>query len=119
MKIDWLNPILDDNGDIETYVYSLSELKKNNEVIEVCEDGYVVWNKTKDYWYKFAVMQFHYSVDDENTFVTPIFIGEGPSDNLRECRHTQWGTNGYIFYPDGQIIVAAFKELAKYYDDME
>jgi hypothetical protein len=68
-------------------------------------------------WLKFAVLEFAYSErDDTGIMYTCVFHGEGPSGNLRECRHTYWGEDGYLFYPDGRLIAEAFKELSKYYD---
>ena len=72
-------------------------------------------------WLRFAVLRFHQS-DDEGEKATCLFYGDGPGgaegDSLRECRHTYWGEGGYIFYPDGTLIVAALKALSEFYDDM-
>lgn len=45
-----------------------------------------------------------------------VFHGEGPSDSLRELRHTYWGDNGYIFYPNGKLIADAFAKLGRWFD---
>lgn len=34
----------------------------------------------------------------------------------RECRHTYWGEEGYIFYPNASNIIAAINWLTKYFD---
>ncbi len=71
-------------------------------------------------WMHFAVLQFVCSDgDDKNVLTQVVFHGEGPSGNLRECRHTYWGDEGYIFYPNGKVIMAAFRALAEFYDEME
>ncbi len=99
-------------------LYSLDDIKKTYEVIELKGNGYLVLNKN-DIFLNFAVMSFVSSnLDDSDTKVAIVFHGSGPSDNLRECRHTWWGKDGYIFYPNGPMIMDAFKHLAKYFDEM-
>jgi hypothetical protein len=76
-------------------------------------------------WVNFAILRCvtEYTSDDGTlmTEASCVFYGEGPSGNLRECRHTYWGEDdngGYIFYPYGPLIVAAFKRLSDFFDDM-
>ncbi len=70
-------------------------------------------------WVKFAVLEFSMSnTDGSNAFASSVFFGEGPTGYLRECRHTYWGKDGYVFYPSGPIILAAFKALSEFFDDM-
>lgn len=47
-----------------------------------------------------------------------IMHGDGPSKGLRELRHTYWGEpdSGYIFYPNGKLISAAFGALRTWFD---
>jgi len=48
-----------------------------------------------------------------------VFNGSGPSDPLRELRHTYWGdpdNSGYIFYPSAKLITAAFDKLKTWFD---
>lgn len=48
-----------------------------------------------------------------------IMHGDGPSKVLRELRHTFWGesdNSGYIFYPSGKLISAAFEALERWFD---
>ncbi len=102
--------------------YSLDEIKKTFEVEELTKNCWLVlsWGSEK-LWLDFAVMEFYYgSADSDEIFVKCIFHGQGASDNLRECRHTYWGDagDGYLFYPNGIHIAAAFKALSKYFDDM-
>lgn len=54
--------------------------------------------------------------DIDSTQYTLLFYGEGPSDGLRECRHTYWGQEGYIFYPDAELISDALEKLKKWFD---
>lgn len=103
-------------------IYPLDKFKESFEVIELKKDNAWLILKKEDFWFHFACVQFFMSDgDDTNVMVSVIFHGDGPSDVLRECRHTYWGdpsNSGYIFYPDGRIISAAFKELSKYFDEM-
>jgi hypothetical protein len=67
----------------------------------------------------FAALSFIQSnFDGSNIMAECLFFGSGPTGGLRECRHTYWGEDGYIFYPDGVVIAAALKELSEFYDDL-
>jgi hypothetical protein len=92
--------------------------------VEDLPKGFFVFDD-KDLWVKFAVLEYIGGfIDNDGETLTEgkcIFYGEGPSGNLRECRHTYWGeddSGGYIFYPHGQLIIAAFKRLSEFFDDM-
>lgn len=54
--------------------------------------------------------------DDENTYVETMVKGEGPVGLLRECRHSYWGKDGYIFYLQKDCVLKAIEWLSKYYD---
>lgn len=120
MKIYWLqsevSPV-----DNDSIVYSLDKALADSSISfhKLGEEGYLLlkWDEN-NFWLKFAVLQFHSSAVGEDVLLSPIFWGEGPTDNLRECRHTYWGENGYVFYPDGKTISLAFKVLSQYFDDM-
>lgn len=45
-----------------------------------------------------------------------ILHGDGPAGELRELRHTYWGDDGYLFYPDVRVIVAAMAALKEWLD---
>lgn len=116
--IDWLKHIvqIEDHGCPEE-VYPLSKLKKEFELRDLkTRDAYLVLNKDEN-WIKFAVLDFHTGMDDD-IFLSCVFHGEGPTDPLRECRHTYWGDKGYLFYPNGEVISAAFSVLSEFFDDM-
>lgn len=119
--IKWLE---DDSVEIvnETTVYSLDVLRKKFEVKELRHDGWLVLNWDKErFILEFAVLEFHSSeADGADTRASLIFHGVGPTDALRECRHTWWGDEGtgYVFYPNGPVILAAFQALSEFYDDM-
>lgn len=122
MAIEWLDSATEDLGGAPIVVYSLDKALSRYEVRRIGE-GYLVLNRDADgLWVKFAVLQFCCSdCHGGNVRLTCVFHGEGPSGNLRECRHTWWGDDGdegYLFYPNGPIITKAFKELAEFFDEM-
>lgn len=103
MKIDWLESFLNDKDEI---VYSLDKIPVAYEIREIT-NGWVVLNWHDETWLKFAVLESDGS---------SVFHGEGPSGSLRECRHTYWGYDGYIFYPNARLITDAFRVLSEFYD---
>ncbi len=114
MNIDWLehDSIVQDEP-----LFDLSYLKEKYEVHSISESGYIIINDQKDDFVKFAVMSFYMSdLDDSNIKVSLVFHGEGPSGALRELRHTWWGDNGYVFYPNADIICNSLQFLKKYFD---
>ncbi len=44
------------------------------------------------------------------------FMCEGENISLRECRHTYWGENGYIYYLDKRQMLAILGWLGRYFD---
>lgn len=98
--------------------YSLEYLKNNFEIREIAEHVYMLlkWDAEK-IWLDFAFFDFLISdFDYKNMFVECVFHGCGPTGALRECRHTYWGEEGYIFYPKKRVIKAALKALEEFYD---
>lgn len=115
--IDWIKHGEKDH--LNEMNYSLDKLKEEFDVRELCEDGWLILNMDENkLWLKFVVMQYS-DCDGTNTFVKTVFHGYGPSDNLRECRHTWWGDSneeGYIFYPKADIIIASLNALKEFYE---
>ena len=61
-------------------------------------------------------------VEDPRIFLTRIFHTSGPSANLRELRHTTFGSpgdKGYVFYCPMWAIAKASTLLAEYFDQCE
>lgn len=117
--IQWLKDCKGDDFSEESEFYSLDKMRGSFKVVPLRGSGWLIVDD-KAMWIKFAVMEFERSeTDDSNVQLDCIFHGEGPVGNLRECRHTYWGENGYLFYPDGRIIADAFKSLSQYFDEME
>lgn len=102
-------------------VYLLSEIRSKSDLLELCTDGYlaVLSNADDDSSLVVFGVFTHVYTDDTDEYVSVQFHGYGFSGALRECRHTYWGEDGYIFYPNGKAISLAFKELSKYFDEME
>lgn len=123
MSDEWLKPAESSIGSCNDQYYSLDKFQTLYEVTELVPGrGWLVVHRPEpEYQTDFAVVQFMQSeVGGANTEVSIVFCGSGTGTVLRECRHTYWGPDGkgYIFYPNGKIIAAAFKELSKYFDDM-
>lgn len=123
VKEEWLKFAESSIGSCDDQYYSLDQLRSKFEVTELVPgSGWLVVHRPEpEFWTSFAVVQFATSDgDDKNIEVAIVFRGEGTGGVLRECRHTYWGPDGkgYIFYPNGRVIAAAFKELSKYFDDM-
>ncbi len=116
MPIEWLTIVHIDDW----ICYSLDEAREKYEVRDLGADVYLVlnWDEEK-IWLKFALFTFHSSeMNDENTLLSVQFFGEGPANILRECRHTYWGDDGYLFYPNGSAIAAGFKALSEFFDGL-
>jgi hypothetical protein len=115
--IDWLNS--DHRGMSDNIVYLLSEVNDKCQIIELDNEGYLalVYDEESEFKLTFAVFTSN-SSDDKDTYLTVQFHGYGFTGGLRECRHTYWGEDGYLFYPNGRVIRLAFKELSKYFDEM-
>lgn len=112
------------SGFNDEFLYSLTKMRASFDVVGL-PGGHIVFNHESKHgnWKYFAVLRFGQSgTDGSNEFDQMVFYGEGPGgakgESLRECRHTYWGDDGYIFYPDGELIAAAFRVLAKFYDEM-
>ena len=123
-QISWLPPgTSDESFSCGDMLYLLDDLRSQFDVRDLPHGGQLVL-KRKDgsNWLEFAVMMFARSnTDGSNTLVSCVFHGDGPGGkggSLRECRHTYWGEDGYIFYPDGALISSAFAMLSEFFDDM-
>lgn len=114
-EVDWMDAELISHND--SWVYSLDKAKEKFEVAQVADRGWVVVKTDGPITIDFAVFEFsHSDADDSNIMMSHIFHGTGPSGGLRECRHTYWGENGYVFFPDAEIISKALEFLKKYFD---
>ena len=107
--------------------YRLNYLKDNFDFREL-KNGYIVL-KHNEGWIDFAVLEFSYS-DNSGEFLSCFWHGSGPSEGLRECRHSYFGTppnphndeegiDSYVFYINGKLVTEAFEVLSEYFDDMK
>lgn len=116
MSCTWLDPVNKDDNNI---YYSLDNIKTKHEVrnLDDHDSGYLVLDNKEEDWLRFAVLEFVSSkYDGTDVKVNMVFHGDGPSNNLRELRHTWWGNEGYLFYPNFKTIKSALDMLLEFYD---
>lgn len=94
--------------------YDLNRIKDKFKVIPVGE-GFMVWID-REGWINFFVFE---TVSWDGDTLKPsnikiIWHGEGPSDTLRELRHSYFSP--YLFYINAKVIEASFQELRKHFD---
>lgn len=118
---DQLTSELDEiSGD--TKVYDLAHVRAMAHRVDDLGFGYLAVNIVDGLHVSFVVFRFHCGPATKNGVevagekVQMVFRGSGPSGSLRELRHTHWGEDGYIFYPDAKLIAAAFDRLAEWFD---
>ena len=122
---EWLPGLLDtERFGEDCFAYSIDGLRSAGfEVRELPGGGWLVLQRDADpenTWLRFAVLDFLSSdIGGGNSLATCLFYGDGPVGALRECRHTYWGENGYVFYLPGKLIAAALHALSEFYDDLE
>jgi hypothetical protein len=111
------------SGEPLPFLYGMPlELIEKNEgtAVERLTDD--CWLALKFYddraWLEFAAFYFTASDFDGSNILVECFLkGDGPSDILRECRHTWWGDeNGYMFYVNKKNIVAVLNRLSDFFD---
>lgn len=56
------------------------------------------------------------SASDQGSEYEHVFHGYGYSGALRELRHSYWGEDGYIFYPQASVITSALTMLKEWFD---
>jgi hypothetical protein len=82
---------------------------KAKEIIPGC-----LWvvERITDCWCEFIFLTFSFE-DDSVIGTEKLFSASGPLASLKECRHTYWGDDGYIFYPNMDYIIASLSYLKK------
>ncbi len=113
---DWLSKTSDGDG------YSLDRIQKAHTVISIGSDAWVILREETGTLY-FAVARFISSDSDGLDVSVEVFwhgwgCGSLNGSGLRECRHSYFGDDGYVFYIDGRIMSQAFKVLSTYFDEM-
>jgi hypothetical protein len=72
-----------------------------------------------DIWRDIAFVEFEMSnLDGSETLVHHLLSVSGPSEGLREARHSNWGSegNGYVFYMSFANVRLALAFLEQYFD---
>lgn len=78
-------------------------------------DCLYVISETKDDWMEFVFLEETESQDGA-IYGEVLISGCGYTGSLRECRHTWWGRDGYIFYPSPRAIRTALDWLETVFD---
>lgn len=81
------------------------DTKDNTNLFVLVEDLKVSW----------ALVRFHSSWDEEE-WCSLIWSGCGLAGYLRECRHSYFGEEGYLFYAPLDAIANTATYLRKYFD---
>lgn len=99
-----------------TKVVKHSDVSSTFQKVEyLTEDFIVAYEKTHEVWMDFLFLEMnHYS--DGEAFYSELCRVSGPSEGLRECRHTFFADDGYLFYMNGKNIIAMIEFLDKFYD---
>lgn len=109
--------------DEDDEVYDLDLVKRTADgVIELVPGAGWLAIRIEDGCLSFIVVEFHSGPSTRDGVVVDgikverVFDGYGYHEVLRELRHTHWGESGYIYYPNGKIITAAFEALREWFD---
>lgn len=92
-----------------------SYIESEYEVLALNKGLYVVKDTTRDHWTKLHFLVPN-SWDDEETYVTSLFKCEGTGGVLRECRHTYFPNDGYVFYMNHQDMINALNYCKEFFD---
>lgn len=79
---------------------------------ELVSENLWVLDKSEDGCHEFYFLEFD-NGDSKETWAKLLMHGRGFLGNLKECRHTYWGDEGYIFYPNKKYIEAILNYLEK------
>lgn len=121
MTVNW-DTYIRSKDNCNDNIYFLDDFQASELQVEQLNDN--LWvvhnykvNKDNYCWLEFAFFEFNSSDGDgSNIELTMMMNGNGPVGSLKECRHTYWGKEGYMFYPNRTHINAALKWLSAYYD---
>lgn len=106
-------------GRDDTNLYAEPDIRaKATRVVELKKDGRLAVLATDELRVSFVVFRFAAGTSDGShpTLYERVFDGEGPSGELRELRHTDWGEDGYLFYAPGALIADAFEKLKEWFN---
>ena len=95
----------------------LDTIKEHYKVIEVLEGRLWCAEKLGEGWDQIHYFEFHSSnYNGSCEIVSSLFRIEGVSDVLKEARHTYFPEEGYVFYLNKNLMVAALDHCTKYFD---
>ena len=92
-----------------------SYLKSEYDVVTLNEGLYVVQDTKREHWTRLHFLVAN-SWSDEETYVESLFKCEGTGDVLRECRHTYFPNDGYVFYMNYSDMTRALDYCKKFFD---
>jgi len=103
----------------DEFMYNIGKLLGVFEIVKkLRDDSFIVAYNESDNWYDFVFLEWE-SESDEGVFYKELCRVSGPGgkdSSLRECRHTYFADNGYIFYMKKENIRAMLDFLEEYYD---
>lgn len=86
--------------------WELDKIAEHMTVKKLLPNFWVATNVTES-WAELAFLDFYSSnLDGSGTRVNLVLTAEGPT-GLRECRHTRWGREGYVYYMNFEHVRAA------------
>ena len=98
--------------------YAEKEILKADRVVKLAKDGLLALY-FEGHKVEFEVFEFLHGPSTDGSigaFYDVVFHGEGFAGALRECRHTWWGDEGYVFYPSPELLASAFAALTEWFD---
>lgn len=98
-------------------VASYSDVKETFGRVEdlTGADFIVGYEKANETWMDFIFLELNHYHNNE-PFYSELCRVSGPSDGLRECRHTHFADDGYVFYMNGRNMITMIEFLDKFYD---
>ena len=107
-----------DDSDDDTY-YRLSD-QEPHTIVPLPRGAFLaVQIDDEAFKIEFALFDDASGDAEGNVLYKMVMHGEGYGGNLRECRHTWWGepdNQGYIFYPNFEVITAALEALKTWFE---
>lgn len=106
-------------------IYGIDDLRGFFDVVVENDSGCFCIREEKSKnssWRYFAILCFSSSnTDGTDKKYECFWFGEGPTNPLRECRHSYFGSSateidGYVFYINKKLMMDAFEFLSTYYD---
>ena len=97
----------------------LIDLVDYGEIVEIIPGNLWCIDSVYNGWNELHFVTFRSSdinESGESITVDSFFKIEGPSEGLREGRHTRFPDKGYVFYMNKKYMEAALNYCTKYFD---